>query len=59
MKERRNVDYLGGSNEDHYEYFENKCRDKVTLKNILELNHYIVRLKLRKNLGDFRWQKWM
>ena len=37
------MDFLGNNFDEHYMYFEKLCKDKASLKEILEIKHYVFR----------------
>jgi hypothetical protein len=59
LNERRQFDYLGSTNEQHYNAFAKLCKERITVKEMLELNHYIKRLSIMKSPGEFSWEQWL
>ena len=54
------MDYLGTTFDEQYLYFELICRDKVTIKEMLELKHYIGRVTSNQLVTEeFDGSRWI
>lgn len=60
LNERRQFDFLGRTPAEHYQYFVQLCKERVSLKELLELRHYVLRLgRQQGGPGELQWQQWL